>query len=159
MTVLDACAVLAVLRDEAGADDADAVIRGRSGRLTAVGQGELIDHLVRLAGIDEASAALDLRQLGLGTPLPVDGELGSAAGRLRARSYHRGRCAVRVADCIAAEAARAAGERLATSDPHLLDLCHAEGIAVLPLPDSTGRRWSPPRAPGRGGGRRPAGGR
>jgi hypothetical protein len=49
-----------------------------------------------------------------------------------------------MADCVAAEAARARNESLATSDPHLLDACHAEDIARLILPQSNGTTWSPP---------------
>jgi predicted nucleic acid-binding protein len=74
----------------------------------------------------------------------VDGAVGAAAGRLRARRYHRIRCVVSMADCIAAETARATAQALVTSDPHLLELCHAEGIATLPLPASDGSRWTPP---------------
>jgi hypothetical protein len=50
---------------------------------------------------------------------------------------------VSLADCVAAETARSAGSQLASADPHLLDMCRDEGIVVIPLPDSTGRTWSP----------------
>ena len=56
---------------------------------------------------------------------------------------HRTRCSVSMADCIAAHAAGDRAEALATSDPHLLDLCHAEGIGTLVLPASDGSRWAP----------------
>jgi len=48
------------------------------------------------------------------------------------------------ADCIAAQTARSKAEPLATSDPHLLDLCHAEGIATVVLPGSDGPDGSRP---------------
>jgi predicted nucleic acid-binding protein len=104
----------------------------------------VLDHLVRLAGADEDDAVLDLAQLGLLDALPVHADTGSAAGRLRARHYHRTRCAVSMADCIAAETARATGRPLATADPALLDVCHAENIGVRPLPASDGTMWRPP---------------
>jgi predicted nucleic acid-binding protein len=94
-------------------------------------------------GADEEEAALDLAQLGLASPSPVDAELGLQAGLIRARHYHRKNRAVSLADCLAAETARAAGAQLASADPHLLDLCREEGIPIIPLPDSTGRTWSP----------------
>lgn len=47
------------------------------------------------------------------------------------------------ADCVVAHAARTVASAVATSDPHLLDLCREEGIAVIPLPDSSGRMWAP----------------
>jgi predicted nucleic acid-binding protein len=86
---------------------------------------------------------LDLAQLDLLDGIVVDADLGLGAGRLRARRYHRRRCAVSMADCIAAEAARRSGAGLATSDPHLLDLCHAEGIPTTVLTASDGTRRPP----------------
>ncbi|MGQ0624579.1 MAG: hypothetical protein ACT4PP_08020 [Sporichthyaceae bacterium] len=70
--------------------------------------------------------------------MEITAKLGAAAGRLRARRYHRTRCAVSMADCLAAEAARAAVEPLASADPHLLDLCCAEQIDYIVLAQSDG---------------------
>lgn len=50
---------------------------------------------------------------------------------------------VSMADCIAAEAARRESQNLATSDPHLLDVCQAENIPILVLTGSDGTKWSP----------------
>ena len=144
MTVLDAYAVIAYLKAEPAAAEVRPLLTAGSARLTAVGVAEVLDHLVRLAGADEESAALDLAQLDLLDGIAIDADLGLAAGRLRARRYHRSRCAVSMADCIAAEAARRAAAGLATSDPHLLDLCHAEGISTTVLTASDGTRWTPP---------------
>ena len=101
------------------------------------------DHLVRLVGVDDEEAVLDLAQLGLTEAHVVDADLASHSGLLRARHYHRRDRAISLADCVAAEVARRAGLPLATSDPHLLDTCHAEGIAYLALPDSRGATWAP----------------
>jgi rRNA-processing protein FCF1 len=49
-----------------------------------------------------------------------------------------------MADCIAAAAARRTGMILATSDPHLLDLCHRENIPTIVLTGSDGTRWTAP---------------
>lgn len=145
MIVLDAYAVLAFLKGEAAAPEVRALLdRAEPAALTAVGVAEVLDHLIRIVGVDEENAALDLAQLGLSEPDGVDEVAGVNAGRLRARHYHRTRCAVSVADCLAAETARRLGAPLATSDPHLLDLCHAESIPVLPLTASNGTRWTPP---------------
>jgi len=51
---------------------------------------------------------------------------------------------VSLADCVAVEVARVRQAAVATSDPHLLDVCAAEDVDVAPLPDTTGTRWSPP---------------
>jgi predicted nucleic acid-binding protein len=144
VTVLDAYAVIAYLRAEPAAREVRPLLDGHDATLTAVGVAEVIDHLVRLAGADEEEAALDLAQLGLLEGIVVAPDLGLAAGRLRARRYHRSHCPVSMADCIAAEAARQAGTSLATSDPHQLDICRREQIMAIVLTASDGTRWAPP---------------
>ncbi|MDE3202971.1 MAG: PIN domain-containing protein [Acidobacteriota bacterium] len=144
MTILDAYAVIAFLKAEPAAAEVRPLLDRAEANLTAVGVAEVLDHLVRLAGAEEEVAALDLAQLGLLDGVVVDADLGLAAGRLRARRYHRSRCSVSMADCIAAEAARREATGLATTDPHLLDLCHLEGISAIVLTPSDGTRWEPP---------------
>ena len=144
MTVLDAYAVTAFLRAEPAANDVGVLLRRPGVALTAVGVAEVLDHLIRIVGVDEEDATLDVAQLGLLDGIPVDPALGAAAGRLRARQYHRSRCPLSMADCIAAEAARSRAEPLATSDPHLLDVCRTENIARHVLPQSDGSIWTPP---------------
>jgi PIN domain nuclease of toxin-antitoxin system len=146
VTVLDAYAVIAYLRAEPAAGEVRRVLDGGVAALTAVGVAEVLDHLVRLAGADEEDAALDLAELGLLEGIVVDSDLGLAPGRLRARRYHRSRCAVSMADCIAAEAARKAATSLVTSDPPLLDLCVLEEISSIVLTASDGTRWAPSNA-------------
>jgi predicted nucleic acid-binding protein len=144
MIVLDSFAVLALLKDEPAAAHVQQLVEAEAERrLTALGVSEVLDHLVRLAAADEEEAVLDLAQLGLASPPPVEIEVAVEAGLLRARHYHRKNRAVSLADCIAAETARSAGAQLASADPHLLDMCREEGIAVIPLRDSTGWTWSP----------------
>jgi hypothetical protein len=111
--------------------------------LTCLGVAEVLDHLVRLAGVDEDDAALDLAQLRLASASPIGIGVAMRAGLLRARHYDRSNRAVSLADCVAAESTRAMDARLASADPHLLDMCRDEGIAAIPLPDSAGRTWSP----------------
>lgn len=145
MILLDAYAVLAFLKAEPAGPQVRLLLDGPDQvRLTVVGVAEVLDHLIHLAGVDEETATLDLEQLGLLDAEPIDSTVGAAAGRLRARRYHRTRCAVSLADCLAAETARRAHAPLATADPHLLDLCHAEGIDHLALAASDGAVWQPP---------------
>jgi predicted nucleic acid-binding protein len=142
--VLDSFAVLALLKDEPAAGHVQQLVEAEAAStLTALGVSEVLDHLVRLGGVDEEEAVLDLAQLGLASPPPVEIEVAVGAGLLRARHYHRKNRAVSLADCMAAETARSAGTQLASADPHLLAMCREEGIAVIALPDSTGRTWSP----------------
>ena len=143
MTFLDAYAVLALLKGEPAAAEVQQLLEILDeGALIALGLAEVLDHLVRLAGVAEEEAALDVAQLGLATPEPIHSGLAARAGLLRARHYHRRDRAVSLADCVLAEAARAPRASVATSDAHLLDMCRDEGIDVIPLPDSQGRTWS-----------------
>src|SRR4051794_3874404 len=109
--------------------------------LTALGVAEVLDHLVRLVGVDEEDAVLDLAQLGLAEALAVDAELAGRAGRLRARHYHRITRAISLADCVLLEVGRRERRPVATADPHLLDTCVAEGVAFVALPDVRGHTW------------------
>jgi PIN domain nuclease of toxin-antitoxin system len=143
LTILDAYAVLAFLKNETAAPEVEALIAASGASLTVVGLAEVLDHLIRIGGADEDDASLDVAQLRLDDPVPVDEKIGAAAGRLRARHYHRTRCAVSLADCLAAEVARSENRSLATSDPALLDVCHDEGVAVIVLTGSDGTRWTP----------------
>lgn len=144
MIILDAYAVLAFLKGEPAAPEVRKLLGSHEPAvLTVVDVAEVLDHLIRIVGADEEDASLDLAQLGLPEPQIVDDTIAAAAGRLRARRYHRTRCAVSLADCIAAETTRILGARLATSDPHLLDVCHAERVDAQPLTASNGAIWQP----------------
>lgn len=143
MTALDSFAVLALLTGEPAAAHVRALIEAGDSTLTPLGVAEIVDHLVRIVGVDEEEAVLDLAQLGLLDVGPLDAAIALRAGLLRARQYHRRERAISLADCVAAEAARTLGDTLATADPHLLDTCRDEGIAVVALPDSRGNTWSP----------------
>lgn len=142
MIVLDAYAAIAVLNDEYAAQQVQDLLEGDEvAVLTVLGVAEVVDHLVRLGGLDGGDAALDITQLGLADPPALDGPLATRAGLLRARHYNRRTRAISLADCVAAATARGLNARLATADPALLDTCAAEGIAVIPLPDTTGAVW------------------
>jgi PIN domain nuclease of toxin-antitoxin system len=143
VTVLDTYAVVAYLRAESAADSVATLLRGQSCLTTATALAEIVDRMVRLDAAHEDDVITDLAELGLLDAIAVDSRMALAAGRLRARHYHRTRRAVSLADCVAASAARTLAEPLATSDRHLLDLCHDEGIATTVLPGSDGSVWMP----------------
>lgn len=141
MTVLDAYAVLAFLRGEPCAQDVAALLR-RPTALTAANAAEVLDQLVRFFRRDADDVHADLALLAeSGMKItPISGDLGLLAGRLRARHYHRDRCAVSLADCLAAAEALTRRKPLATSDPALAALLRAEGGTVHALADSRGRK-------------------
>ena len=143
MIILDAYAVLAFLQSEpAGPQVRELMLGDEESALTLLGIAEVLDRLVRRAGIDEEEAWLDLAQLELAASPALDPQLAARAGLLRARHYDRRTRALSLADCVAAETARHLDAALATADPPLLETCEAEGIAVIALPDSQGAVWS-----------------
>ncbi len=144
LTVLDSYAVIASAGGEAAGADVEDLLRGRDGRarISAANLAEVIDRLVRVHGLDLAEVH---RQLGLIEPaslgiVPVDKGIGQRAGELRARHYHREGSAVSLGDCLATATAIAVSEPLATPDPALAAMARAEGVEVVALPDSQGRR-------------------
>ena len=146
MIVLDAYAVIGLLRGKPVADEVrDLLESGMPARLTPLGVAEVIDRQVRLDAVDPETVVMDLSELGLADPAPLDPQTAARAGALRARHYHPTTRSVSLADCVLAESARAANAKVATSDPHLLDLCANEEIQTIPLPDSRGHRWTPAR--------------
>ncbi len=143
MTTLDAFAVIALLKGEPAASAVQMLIRAGGCALTTLGVAEVIDHLVRVVGTTDEDAVLDVAQLGLAPPIELDDASATQAGLMRARHYDKKNRAVSLADCVVAHAARTTTSTVATSDPHLLDLCRDEGIAMIPLPDSSGQMWAP----------------
>ena len=140
MTVLDAYAVLAYLRNETAAELITELLRSPT-MLSAVNAAEVIDQLVRVYGRDPDDVHADLAVLShAGMHLsPVSADVGILAGRLRARHYHRERMAVSLADCVAAATALSTGRPLATADPVLAAMVRVEGISLHAFPDSAGR--------------------
>lgn len=140
MTVLDAYAVLAYLRNETAAELITELLRSPT-MLSAVNAAEVIDQLVRVYGRDPDDVHADLAVLShAGMHLsPVSADVGILAGRLRARHYHRERMAVSLADCVAAATALSTGRPLATADPALAAMVRVEGISLHAFPDSAGR--------------------
>ncbi|MGH8861990.1 MAG: PIN domain-containing protein [Jatrophihabitantaceae bacterium] len=143
MTILDAYAVVAHLRDERAADAVEAILVRDHCLMTALGLAEVTDRMVRLSGAVERELTSELAALGLTEPVGVDASMALAAGSLRARHYSARRRSVSMADFVGAAAARVFDEPLATCDPHLLDMCHEEQIPAIALPGPDGSVWAP----------------
>jgi PIN domain nuclease of toxin-antitoxin system len=116
------------------------LLRGRTW-LTAVNAAEVCDQMVRVFGSDPDAVQADLALLGHTgmAVVPVSPEMAIEAGRIRARRYHREHAAVGLAGCMAAAAALAVQQPLATADSALAKVVRAEGGDIHPLPDSKGR--------------------
>jgi PIN domain nuclease of toxin-antitoxin system len=138
--LLDAFALIALLRDEPAADEVEAILRRGDAALTAINLAEVLDVLQRVDNIDPRNLDAVLGPLVAEnvTLHAVDERLAHGAAALRARHYHRTRCPVSLADCVLLAAADQ--QTLVTADEPLARAARTEGIEVLALPDSRGRR-------------------
>lgn len=139
--VLDAQPVVAFLADEPAAAEVAALLAGGQPQISVVNAGEVLDVLIRVRRLDPDLARLLVDGLldEAVEGVPVSHELALRAGEVRAAAYHRQHLPVSFADCVALATAEPDG-RLATSDPALAMLARAEGVEVIALPDSHGRR-------------------
>jgi predicted nucleic acid-binding protein len=71
--------------------------------------------------------------------VPLGWDRARRAAELRSIHFHRTRCAVSIADCGAIALAEQLGAELITSDPAMVKVARAEGVEVIPVPDSSGR--------------------
>jgi PIN domain nuclease of toxin-antitoxin system len=139
--LLDAYAILAVALDEPAADEVEALIRQGECAITTVNLCEGVDYCIRRAGIAEADARAHL-SLVVGGPVrivPVSEEHAWRGAVLRGRHYARRSCDVSLADCLLLAAA-GEGDLVATADPSIGAVARAEGIGLVPLPDTRGHR-------------------
>lgn len=132
--------VSVLLKDAAGPIIATE-LDGREREVSVVNVGEVLDVLTRVHRVPKRDAADAVRRyLDEGArPVPATLELAERAAMVRARHYHRRDRDVSLADCFAIATALPDGE-LATSDAAVVRVARSEGLRVLALPDSRGRR-------------------
>ena len=143
MTVLlDAFALIALLRDEPAADEVEKILRRGEAAMSAVNLAEALDVLQRVDGVDRTR--LDALTTPLVTEslqlLVVDERTARDGAEVRARRYHRSRAPLSLADCLLLAAARGTEAVVATADRPLAAAAREEGVEVAALPDSRGRR-------------------
>ena len=141
MTLLDAFAVLALALDEPAAAEIEEIVRSGAVAVTATNYFEATDRLVRRSGWlpNETSERFGLLFDDPADVVPVDAAVAWRGALLRARYYHRVRCAISLADSVLLASA-GPDDRIATADPAIAAVARAEGIGLIPLPDSSGRR-------------------
>lgn len=141
MIFLDAYCLVALARDEAAAQEVEELMRSGQTAISAVNLFEVVDFLVRRAGVPQDDVRVQLSHL-LGEivqVIPVTEDEAWRGASLRARHYAKGACEVSLADCVLL-ASVGEGESIATSDPSVADVARAEDIGVVALPDTRGRR-------------------
>lgn len=142
MTLLDAYALIAVFAGEPAADEVRPLLR-EGAKIAATNLAEVYDRLMRLRRMPLSEVDMRVERLkrarGL-TVFAIDEAIARRAGELRAQRYQRTARPLSLADCVAAATAEHLGEPLATPDVQLAELARSEGIDVVSLPDSTGKR-------------------
>jgi PIN domain nuclease of toxin-antitoxin system len=138
--VLDAYAVIAALVGERARADVEPLIP--KGVLIAPSAAELLDVCVRVHANDERVVRERVGWLVTGglEMAPLEPDLALEAGSLRARHYRKRSCEISLSDCFALALAKQRKAPLATADPDLASAARAEGVEVLGLPDSRGKR-------------------
>jgi predicted nucleic acid-binding protein len=142
LAILDAYALIAVLRNEPPAAEVLPLLRSSEASIAAPNLAETYDRVLRLS--DTPLAEVDeligrLTRIDRLRVIPMDVAIARRTGELRARHYARTE-AVSLADCAAAATAERHGEALATPDVRLAKLAREIGVEVIALPDSTGKR-------------------
>lgn len=136
--VLDASAVVSILRGEPGAVAAsEAAV---DGSVPAINLAEARDRLLR--SMRDRPAVISAFELLLARGLrvlPCDRELAERAADLRAAHYDRRHTAVSIADCFAIAAAHRAEAALISCDEAQLRVAAATGVRVVPIAGADGR--------------------
>ena len=140
MTFLDAYALVALVADEPAAGEVETILRGGEARVVIVNLAEAVD-IRRVHGLraDEIRRAIEPLLLGDALSAAVSDEPHAwLAAELRAK--HKRTSALSMADCFLLAHALTDSGAIATSDPAIAAVARAEGIDLVPLPDSSGSR-------------------
>jgi PIN domain nuclease of toxin-antitoxin system len=138
--LLDAYAVIALARSEGAADEVEELVRDGA-VVCATNYLETADRLIRISGwsANETSERFALLFGGAVQIRAVDEDIGWRGAVLRARYYDRNSCDLSLADCVLLASA-GPDDSVATADPAVAAVARAEGIGLVPLPDSSGQR-------------------
>jgi uncharacterized protein with PIN domain len=140
VTFLDAYALIALVVDEPAASPVEKLLREHECRVSVIHLAEAVDvshrrHDVPIAEIRSVLAPLFYEDVDLVQP---DEDDAWRAAEMRGQYYNAKTCEVSLADCFLLAHAKG-DDNVATPDPAIADVARAEGIAVLGLPDSSGR--------------------
>lgn len=138
LTLLDANALIAVIRGEAAMERVLGILRTGSAAMTTANIAEVYDKSSRRIGLSHARVADVIDPLFEGplVPIPVDVDLARRAGEIRSLHYHRRRHPLSLADAVLLAAPRS-GDEIATSDSDVLAVAAELGIETIELPRSS----------------------
>jgi len=140
--LLDATALVGAFLGEPSADEVEALLRSGEIAIASANLAEVIDILVRVFGNDLNAVEAKLVPL-IATTLPVV-SLGEAEARraaeIRIFHYDRRAAPLSLADCLLLGTAWVLGAGVATTDALVARTARSEGLEVVALRDSSGRR-------------------
>jgi predicted nucleic acid-binding protein len=143
LTFLDAYGLVALVVDGPAADEVQALLRSGDARVVAINLAEAVDVATRVHGASGEALRSAIEPLLLSRSLVTavsDEQQAWVAGDLRARHYDRRTQALSLADCFLLAHALADGAAIATADPAVANVARSEGVELVALPDSSGRR-------------------
>jgi len=143
---LDAYALVALIADEPAAEEVEKILRDGETRIVIVNLAEAIDISTRVHRLpkEDIRGAIELLLLGNVLSAAVSDEPQAwLAADLRAKHFDKKTSALSMADCFLLAHALTDGGAIATPDPPIAAAAKAEGIELVGLPDSSGKRpWS-----------------
>jgi predicted nucleic acid-binding protein len=142
LTRLDAYPIVAYLAAEPAADEVRDLLAAGDASTTVVNLAEAVDVACRVFGASEPKVRGAIELLVASGLLTVDAPGTAAAFRaaqLRIAYYRRRERPLSLADCFLVASA-GSDDRVATADPAVGEVVRAEGIKLVALPDSSGRR-------------------
>jgi predicted nucleic acid-binding protein len=135
LTVLDAYALIAFLVGGPAAPPVRKLLHEGDVAVATANLSEALDVSQRLYGLPVHRGVEALEPLFDGplATIALDVALACRAAEIRADHYHRTQCPISLADAILLASGQK-GDRIATSDPHLLEIAVAEGLSTVVLP-------------------------
>jgi uncharacterized protein with PIN domain len=143
LTLLDAYALVALVADEPAAEEVEAILRTGGARVVVVNLAEAVDIAQRVHGISAEATRAALEPLFVTDVLAVtvsDIVRGWRAAHVRVEHDDKKASAISMADCFLLAHAMIDGGPIATADPPVASVARSQGVDVIGLPDSTGRR-------------------
>jgi predicted nucleic acid-binding protein len=133
--LLDAYALIAFLVGGPAAPQVRTILREGDAAVATANMTEALDVSQRVHGLAISRAMEILEPLFEGslTSVTLDFATARKAAEVRARHYHRSSRPISLADAILIASA-APGARIATADPDVLAVAHAEGLESVALP-------------------------
>jgi PIN domain nuclease of toxin-antitoxin system len=128
IVVLDACAIIAFLRDEEGADIIEGVLLDSNNEcfVHAINLCEVYYDFLRASDESAAKSAIsDVDLIGIVIREDLDPQLWQEAGRYKATER------ISLADCFALALTNRVGAELVTSDHHEFDPIAARGVCGI----------------------------